>query len=35
MIIKNPFRQIYNNDLEKWFKGDLSGNFREMLIALL
>ena len=35
MIIKNTFRQIYNDDLEKWVKGDTSGNFRKMLIALL
>ena len=33
--IKLAFRDIYNDDLEKWVKGDTSGNFRKLLIAIL
>ena len=35
MLIKNAFRQKYNEDLEKWVKDDTSGNFRKLLIAIL
>ena len=35
MAVKATFRQIYNEDLEKWVKGDTSGNFRKLLIAIL
>ena len=35
MAVKETFRRIYNEDLEKWVKGDTSGNFRKLLIAIL
>ena len=35
MVIKNAFKQIYNEDLEKWIKDDTSFNFKKMLVALL
>lgn len=35
MKLKSAFRQIYNEDLEKWVKDDTSFNFKKMLIALL
>ena len=35
MLIKESFRQKYNEDLEKCIKGDTSGNFRKLLIAIL
>ena len=33
--IKDVFQREYNNTLENWVKGDTSGNFRLLLIALL
>ena len=33
--IKLAFKDIYNDDLEKWVKDDTSGNFRKLLIAIL
>ena len=35
MEIKDAFQREYNESLEKWVKGDTSGNFRNLLIALL
>ena len=35
MAVKVAFRQMYNEDLEKWVKDDTSGNFRKLLIAIL
>ena len=35
MAVKEAFRALYNEDLEKWVKGDTSGNFRKLLIAIL
>ena len=35
VAIKQTFRQLYNEDLEKWVKDDTSGNFRKLLIAIL
>ena len=35
MEIKDAFQREYNQSLEKWVKGDTSGNFRNLLIALL
>ena len=33
--MKNAFRAMYNDSLEKWVSGDTSGNFKKLLIALL
>ena len=33
--VKDIFQREYNNTLENWVKGDTSGNFRLLLIALL
>ena len=33
--IKDVFEREYKNSLENWVKGDTSGNFRNLLIALL
>ena len=35
MAIKDAFQREYHETLEKWVKGDTSGNFRNLLIALL
>jgi len=35
MQIKDAFQREYNQSLEKWIRGDTSGNFRNLLIALL
>ena len=35
MQIKDVFQREYNESLEKWVRGDTSGNFRNLLIALL
>ena len=33
--IKDLFQRVYNESLEKWVKGDTSGNFKNLLVALL
>ena len=33
--MKDAFRNMYNDSLEKWVSGDTSGNFKRLLIALL
>ena len=33
--IKDIFEKEYKNSLEKWIKGDTSGNFKNLLVALL
>ena len=35
MAIKDVFEREYKGSLEKWIRGDTSGNFRNLLIALL
>ncbi|MBR6072337.1 MAG: annexin [Acholeplasmatales bacterium] len=35
MAVKDAFQREYHESLEKWIKGDTSGNFRNLLIALL
>ena len=34
-LVKDVFEKEYKNTLENWVKGDTSGNFRNLLIALL
>ena len=34
-LVKEAFQREYKESLEKWVKGDTSGNFRKCLIALL
>ena len=35
MQVKDSFQREYKNTLEKWVRGDISGNFRNLLVALL
>ena len=35
MQIKEAFQKFFNDSLEKWVKGDTSGNYKNLLIALL
>ena len=35
MQVKDAFQREYNGSLEKWVRGDTSGNFRNLLVALL
>ena len=35
MLVKDVFQREYHETLEKWVRGDTSGNFRNLLIALL